>query len=112
MPQPFEEKLARELVDRGILRADQVQVAREEQRQTGVGFEAACLRLGLVPSATMKHLLAELTGIPYASLEAAAEGSPEAAEWAPFERGHRFLILRHQGFRFDVALEDPLDVAH
>lgn len=105
----FEEELKHALVARNILRPDQVQVVVEEQKQTGQDFEEVCVRLGLTSDATLKQILAELTGFPYTDLQ--TNGFAVCEEVLSLEKNHRFLIFACEGDCFDVALEDPHDVA-
>lgn len=109
MAQPFEEELKRALIERQILRPDQVQVVAEEQKQTGQGFEASCARLGLVRGATLKQLLSALSGVPYTDLSTV--WTPMSLEIVSLEVLHRFFVFSREGNSLDVAVEDPLDVA-
>lgn len=110
MSQRLEDRLKKALAIQGILRWDQIQIVAEEQAQTGEPFEAACLRLGLVEGAVLKRLLAELTGLPYTDLEVEVDISI-AQELLSLEEAQRFLVFAHHGEVFDVALEDPWNVA-
>lgn len=109
MPHPFEEELKRELIERKVLRPDQVRIVVEEQRQTGQEFEATCVRLGLASSATLKPIVAELSGIPYTDLRGI--NTPINPFLTPLETLHRFFVFAHEGDQLDIALEDPLNVS-
>ena len=99
------------LIERGLLAAEDLERALEEQRRSGEFLGTALIRLGLISSEQLLPVLAEQTGMPYVSLVGVAV-SPEALAKVPpkFASHYHLLPLKLSDGALQVAIADPFDV--
>lgn len=104
-------RLGELLVDEGLLRPWQVELALQEQRLTGEFLGAVLVRKGWITQGILLRVLAEQAGVPYVHLD------HEEVDWSLARRiphalleGHHCFPLRMDKWVVTVAIADPLDV--
>ena len=103
--------LGSRLLERGLLSAEDLERALDEQRRTGEFLGAVLTRLGMVPSEQLLPILAEQLGMPYVRL-ADVRIAPEALAKVPpkFASHYCLMPLDLQQGLLRVAIADPFDV--
>jgi type II secretory ATPase GspE/PulE/Tfp pilus assembly ATPase PilB-like protein len=99
-------RLGEELVDRGLITKDQVQIALIEQKKTGKPLGEALIALGFVTEAIMRDALGEMLGKESVDLTSAVPDA-EAIKLIPKDVASRYAVVP---LSFDVET-NTLDLA-
>jgi len=85
-------RLGEELVDRGLITKDQVQIALIEQKKTGKPLGEALIALGFVTEAIMRDALGQMLGKESVDLTSAVPDA-EAIKLIPKDIATRYVVL-------------------
>ena len=98
------------LVERGLITPDELELALDLARRTGVRVGRALLGLGFVSDEQLGFYLAEQFQLPYFDLTG-VQIDPTVARLLPeaWEREHAILPLSRSADSLTVAITDPLD---
>ena len=99
-------RLGEELISRGLITDDQVEIALKEQKKSGKQLGEALIALGFVTEAIMREALSEMLGKESIDLTSAIP-DPDAIKIFPKELALRFNVVP---IRFDMA-ENRLTIA-
>ena len=99
------------LIERGLLRRDELDRAIGEQKTTGEYLGTILTRLGLISTEHLMPILAEQLGMPYVRLADAQISKEALAKVSPkFASHYRLIPLTIQNGVLRVATADPFDV--
>jgi general secretion pathway protein E/type IV pilus assembly protein PilB len=100
-------KLKQQLLDREILRPDQIGVIEEEQQKSSEAFDEICVRLGFLPSPLIKQMQSQITGIPYVDLQ---NIFPRRFFDVDIQKKLHFVVFNKVQDVVSVAMTDPEDL--
>jgi hypothetical protein len=110
---PTESKIAKFLLDTGLLDQFQYQSAKDHQSQAGGKFHLVVMQLGLVPEERMVTVISKVVGLPKVTLTG-KRPDPEALKRLPAdfcnERQVYPSAIIEGGTAMRLAMADPTDV--
>jgi hypothetical protein len=110
---PTETKIAKFLLDTGLLDQFQYQSAKDHQSQYGGKFHMVVMQLGLVPEERMVTVISKMVGLPKYSLTG-KRSDPEALKKLPAKFCDERLVypcaIIEGGTALRLAMADPTDV--
>jgi hypothetical protein len=110
---PTESKIAKFLLDTGLLDQFQYQSAKDHQSQYGGKFHLVVVQLGLVPEERVVTVVSKVVGLPKLTL-AGKRPDPKALERLPADFCNEHLVypsaLIEGGKALRLAMADPTDV--
>ena len=100
------------LVAEGIVSDDQLQLALQQQRQTGRKLGSTLIELGFLTEIQLLHFLAQQLGIPFFDLSKLTI-QPQAVQLIPevHARRYRALAVNSNELEVNVVMSDPADLA-
>ena len=100
------------LVAEGIISEDQLQMALQQQRQTGRKLGTTLIDLGFIGEEQLLKFLAQQLAIPFFDLSKLTI-QPQAVQLIPevHARRYRALAVNINGDEVTVAMSDPADLA-
>ena len=107
----MEPKLAKALMDKGLLKPIQFEKAKEKQKETGAKLEDVLDSLGYVPKAVLIQTISEVYGIPKVNLSLDII-DPQVVKLVSPQMAEKFKLIpisREDGV-LNVAMADPLDL--
>ncbi|MFA5259923.1 MAG: ATPase, T2SS/T4P/T4SS family [Candidatus Omnitrophota bacterium] len=106
-------KIGEAFKDAGLISAENLDAALEEQRNTSDRLGDILLRLGLVTSRQMAPVVADYFRIPFYQLKSTMHNiSPEVIQVVSQETARQYKIIpvKHDGHTLIVATSDPLNL--
>jgi MSHA biogenesis protein MshE len=99
------------LVERGLITAEQLAVALEEQKKLGRKIGSTLIELGMIDESSLLDLLSSQLGIPSIDLNN-YNYSDDAAKLLPetVARRYRAIVLEDRGKDYLVGMADPTDI--
>ncbi len=99
------------LVEKGLITADQLQLALSEQKKLGRKLGGTLIELGMIDETSLLNLLASQLSIPLIDINN-YNYSNEVAKLLPesIARRYRALVLEERDKDFLVAMADPTDI--
>ncbi len=111
---PNESKIAKFLLDTGLLDQFQYQSAKDHQSQYGGKFHLVVVQLGLVPEEQMVTVVSKVIGLPKLRLEG-KRADPQALKRLPADFCDQHMVypsaLADGGKALRLAMADPTDVS-
>ena len=108
-----ETKIAKFLLDTGLLDQFQYQSAKDHQSQAGGKFHLVVMQLGLVPEERMVMVISKVVGLPKVTLTG-KRPDPEALKRLPADFCYERLVypsaIIEGGTAMRLAMADPTDV--
>lgn len=99
------------LVNRGILTKDQLQLALNEHKKTGVRLGKTLIRLGLVDETNLLSILSEQLDIPFIQLDTFGVSSDTVRSLKEtVARRYRVLLLEESEDAITLGMSDPTDI--
>jgi type IV pilus assembly protein PilB len=99
------------LIDRGLITAEQMQLAAAEQRRVGRTLGRVLVELGMVTESQLVAAIAQQIGLPFVDLtEFPVDSAAVASISAQVSRRHAALPIGFEGGRLLVAMVDPSNV--
>ena len=109
-----ESKIAKFLLDTGLLDQFQYQSAKDRQSQAGGKFHLVVVQLGLVPEERMVTVISKVVGLPKVTLTG-KRPDPEALKRLPADFCNERLVypsaIIEGGTAIRLAMADPTDIA-
>ena len=110
---PTETKIAKFLLDTGLLDQFQYQSAKDHQSQYGGRFHMVAVQLGLVPEERMAKVISKVVGLPQVTLEG-KRPDPQALKKLPADFCNERLVypsaIIEGGTTLRLVMADPTDV--
>lgn len=106
------ERLGEFLVRSGVITAEELHAALEQQARTGALLGETLVSLGFISREVLMNRLADFYGVPYVSLRMSPP-DPATAKMVSARLAHRYRLIpvRRQGDTLLVAMANPADVA-
>lgn len=110
---PPKKKMGDQLIEKGLVTKDQIDIALSEQKKTGFALGRLLVELGFVSESVIRDMLGETFGTQILDLKAIIP-DPEAIKFIPKEIALRFNvvpIVYHRSLKtLDVAMSDVHDL--
>ncbi|MFW5872924.1 MAG: type II secretion system ATPase GspE, partial [bacterium] len=99
------------LINKKIIKGDDIAEIRKKQREKGTSIQAIILQMGIIKKTEMMELLSREIGIPYIDLDGKTY-DPSVVAMIPedISRKHHLVTIGKKNDKLIVAMSNPLDV--